>query len=87
MNYHKILQELIEEREDLDQAIRAIEPLARRRQLRRGPGRPPLLFSLKRSGAGLLRRGPGRPPGSTNKVKRGPGRPPGRPPKTQEVQA
>jgi len=46
MNYHKILQELIEERADLDQAIRAIEPLARRRQKRRGPGRPPLLFSL-----------------------------------------
>jgi hypothetical protein len=74
MNYHKILQELVEEREDLDQAIRAIEPLARRRQKRRGPGRPPLLFNFKRGG--LAHRGPGRPPGSTNKVKRGPGRPP-----------
>jgi|HubBroStandDraft_1064217.scaffolds.fasta_scaffold670344_1 hypothetical protein len=74
MNYHKILQELVEEREDLDQAIRAIEPLARRRQKRRGPGRPPLLFNFK--SGGLARRGPGRPPGSTNKVKRGPGRPP-----------
>jgi len=73
MNYHKILQELVEEREDLDQAIRAIEPLARRRQKRRGPGRPPLLFSFKRGG--LARRGPGRPPGSVNKVRRGPGRP------------
>ena len=73
MNYHKILQELVEEREDLDQAIRAIEPLARRRQKRRGPGRPPLLFNFKRGG--LLRRGPGRPPGS-GKGKRGPGRPP-----------
>jgi hypothetical protein len=77
MNYHKILQELIDEREDLDHAIRAIEPLARRRQRRRGPGRPPLLFSFKRGGAaGLVHRGPGRPPGSKNKVKRGPGRPP-----------
>jgi hypothetical protein len=74
MNYHKILQELVEEREDLDQAIRAIEPLARRRQKRRGPGRPPLLFNFK--SGGLARRGPGRPPGSGNKVKRGPGRPP-----------
>jgi hypothetical protein len=81
MNYHKILQELIDEREDLDQAIRAIEPLARRRQRRRGPGRPPLLFSLKRAGSGLVRRGPGRPPGSTNKVKRG------RPPKVEPVEA
>lgn len=77
MNYHKILQELIDERHDLDQAIRAIEPLARRRMKRRGPGRPPLLFNLKRAAvAGLVRRGPGRPPGSLNKVKRGPGRPP-----------
>ena len=72
MNYHKILQELVEEREDLDQAIRAIEPLARRRMKRRGPGRPPLLFNFKRGG--LLKRGPGRPPGSGKK--RGPGRPP-----------
>lgn len=76
MNYHKILLELVEEREDLDQAIRAIEPLARRRQKRRGPGRPPLLFSFKRRGETEARRGPGRPPGSGVKVKRGPGRPP-----------
>ena len=69
MNYHKILQELVEEREDLDQAIRAIEPLARRRQKRRGPGRPPLLFNFKRGG--LAHRGPRQHSGPFYRLLRG----------------
>ena len=79
--YTRILHDLLKERDDLDRAIDALEPLATRssRGKRRGPGRPPLPLSLRRRRG--RRRGPGRPP-----LRRGPGRPPkyrgpGRPPK------
>ena len=73
MNLNKILRELLNERDELDRAILALERLMLRSRRRRGPGRPPLPLSLKRRRA--RRRGPGRPPGRP-RGRRGPGRPP-----------
>jgi len=48
VDYHKLLRKLIAERQEIDLAIRAVEPLARKRQKRRGPGRPPLAVNQLR---------------------------------------
>jgi hypothetical protein len=45
MDYRKILKQLVEERRVVDQALAALEPLIRKQQRHRGPGRPPSLFS------------------------------------------
>jgi hypothetical protein len=59
MDVAKILTELRQEREQIEQAILTLERLARGRGRRRG--RPPLWMTE------LKKRGPGRPPGSKNK--------------------
>jgi hypothetical protein len=63
MDLNKMLVELRQEREQLEQAIIILERLARGRGKRRG--RPPLWLS--EGGAPVKRRG--RPPGSKNKPK------------------
>jgi hypothetical protein len=60
----KILEELKQEKEQLEQAIITLERLAQGRSPRRG--RPPAWMSASQEGAAPKRRG--RPPGSKNKV-------------------
>ncbi len=60
----KILEELRQEKEQLEQAILTLERLAEGRTPRRG--RPPAWMSENPAGAAPRRRG--RPPGSKNKV-------------------
>lgn len=59
MDVLKMLAELRQEREHIEEAILTLERLARGRGRRRG--RPPAWMTE------LKRRGPGRPPGSKNK--------------------
>ncbi len=58
MDVTKILSELKQEREQLEEAIQSLERLARGREKR--PGRPPAWMAVEK------RRG--RPPGSKNKT-------------------
>lgn len=65
MDVSKILTELKQEREQIEQAILSLEILARGRARKRG--RPPAWMSQMSSPAAPKRRG--RPPGSKNKAK------------------
>ncbi len=62
MDIAKVLAELRQEREQIDEAILSLERLASGRG--RGPGRPP---SWMTQGSAPRRRG--RPPGSKNKIR------------------
>lgn len=62
MDVMKMLADLRQERDQLDEAIMTLERLAAGRGRRRG--RPPAWMAA-------VKRGPGRPPGSKNKPKDG----------------
>jgi hypothetical protein len=63
MDVSKILAELKAEREQIEEAIRSLETLAR--GWKRGPGRPPNWLAAASDGVPKKR---GRPPGSKNKT-------------------
>lgn len=65
MDVNKMLAELRQERQHIEEAILILERLARGRGKRRG--RPPLWMSSQGTDAPAKRRG--RPPGSKNKPK------------------
>jgi hypothetical protein len=65
MDINKILEELYQEREQVEEAILSIERLAAGRGKRRG--RPPAWMALARSSEPTAKRR-GRPAGSKNKI-------------------
>ena len=68
MDLHKMLAELRQEREQIEEAILILERLARGRGKRRG--RPPLwMTSSDESAPSAVVKRRGRPPGSKNKPK------------------
>jgi hypothetical protein len=66
MEISKILAELRQEREQLEEAILSLERLAAGGKKRRG--RPPAWMANIKAEAAGEKRGPGRPKGSTNKA-------------------
>jgi hypothetical protein len=67
MDVNKMLSELRQERDQIDEAIAILERLARGRGKRRG--RPPAWLSAATAPNGPAKKRRGRPPGSKNRPK------------------